>query len=279
MGSVFKKSVLVTMGLTGLIVGCNGQKILPGTTVEQALSLTSSFTRAQTTSLKEKLMQLFLPHAVAVSPVLKDSAGNDILLEAAWISLQNIKLKVAEASDDTDESDDSEDFEIAGPHFIDLMSSEPFSIDLSQLPVQAYDGIFLKLHKESPLPETAPEALAENSIYLSGTINGYLFSYTADDSTEIQLVGSQSLVPDAESSLLVVFGFAEMISKIDLSIIAADTEINSSNKVEAVNACPLIDPSAHDLFTCFRKGLEEQAKFGKDDGDHDLDEADEIVNE
>ena len=50
-----------------------------------------------------------------------------------------------------------------------------------------------------------------------------------------------------------VFGFADMLAKIDLSSIAIDTDIDKDNKVEAVDPCPLIDPSAHDLIPAFEK--------------------------
>jgi hypothetical protein len=46
-----------------------------------------------------------------------------------------------------------------------------------------------------------------------------------------------------------------------------------------VNPCPQIDPNAQDLYRCFRKGLEAQSRFGRDNGDKDLDQHDECVND
>jgi hypothetical protein len=47
--------------------------------------------------------------------------------------------------------------------------------------------------------------------------------------------------------------------------------------VNATNPCPLIHATATNLYTCFRQGMNQAAKFGQDDGDDDLSD-DEIVH-
>lgn len=78
--------------------------------------------------------------------------------------------------------------------------------------------------------------------------------------------------------MLIVIRMADLFKKINLSSIVAPTDIHAGNRVNVVNPCPLIDASANDLYTCFRKGISTEGNFGKDDGDKDLDANDETVD-
>ena len=67
--------------------------------------------------------------------------------------------------------------------------------------------------------------------------------------------------------------------KMDAVAVATNSNISESNRIPATNACPLIDSSASDIFTCLRKGLEKAGKFGKDtNGDGEVGTGEEEVH-
>ena len=66
------------------------------------------------------------------------------------------------------------------------------------------------------------------------------------------------------ANLVVGIKVADLFKKINLSGITANTLISDTNRVTASSPCVSIDASAADLYTCFRKGLEQAGKFGKD---------------
>ena len=135
----------------------------------------------------------------------------------------------------------------------------------------------MELFRDGPAPAGAPSDLNSNSIYFEGSVGGNLFTYKADDNTEIEVGGDNGITPDASSNLILVIRFAGLFKKIKLSAITNGIVISTNNKVAEANPCPLIDASASDLYTCFRKGLETTANFGIDSGGHDLNETDNKV--
>ena len=46
-----------------------------------------------------------------------------------------------------------------------------------------------------------------------------------------------------------------------MSSITAPTDISAGTPIPTANPCPTIDPSAADLYTCFRKGLETEFNY------------------
>ncbi len=103
------------------------------------------------------------------------------------------------------------------------------------------------------------------------------FTYVTDDTTDFQVYGENAVYPESGKKLMVTFRIADLFKQIDLSAITADTDISATNRVNAVNPCPTIHASATNLYTCFRQGMNQAAKFGKDNGDDDLSD-DESVN-
>ena len=89
--------------------------------------------------------------------------------------------------------------------------------------------------------------------------------------------GPNAIVPNSSEDMLIVIRISDLFRKIDLSSITGSTNIHASNRVNVPNPCPLIDSSATDLYTCFRKGFSTQGDFGNDDGDKDLDAKDDSV--
>lgn len=268
--SVNKTISVVTTGLIVLTLGCTQQSD-SSASGKSSISLVGSLTK-QAIVAKTKLEYFFnfvFPKANAEASALADAAANDVIVNEAWISLQEIKVKAAAAS----EAEFSEDYVIQGPLAVNLLSDQPFSSEISALPANGYDAITMKFHKADVALDGAPSELIDNSIYLSGYVNGHAFTYIADDSTEFIISGTKSVQADQTGGLVLVFELANLIGKINLSGITADTIISENNKVVSANACPEIDPSASDLFTCFEKGLKTEAEFGKHDGDYDLDDS------
>jgi hypothetical protein len=224
-------------------------------------------------SIKQMLFNSIFPTAKASVPsALTDASTQSVNLDTAWIVLKKIEFKTDEVAGAA-ESEDQE-LEYTGPYYINLLDPAPAPIATKDLPAMPFHRIKMQLHKDGPIPAGAPSQLAGNSIYLAGTVGAHRISFASANSTEFSISGRTGITPDSQADLLVVFRFADLMRKIDLSSISADTAVSDSNRVPAVNACPQIDSSAADLYTCFRKGLESLAEFGKDsDGNGSLDDA------
>jgi hypothetical protein len=130
------------------------------------------------------------------------------------------------------------------------------------------------------LPVGVPGELTNRSIYLRGGVNGHQFTFVSDDGAEIRIAGPKGLALDGNSDILISIRLAEIIAKIDMSAVNADMEISPVNRVTATNPCQTLDASATDLYTCFRKGLEAEAKMGKDsDHSHEIEAVEDEVHE
>jgi len=124
---------------------------------------------------------------------------------------------------------------------------------------------------QSALPAGAPAGLANNSIYIAGTIGGNNFTFQLDDGTEIQIAGPNGFQPGENSDLLVEVQIANIFKQIDMSSIANNEVIDHNHRHVGSNLCLSIDATANDLYTCIRKGLEKHADFGVDrNGDNTL---------
>lgn len=225
----------------------------------------------------QKLFSLFVPSAIALTPPpLLDANNQSVSLSEAWVVIKEIEFEAQELPDGTET--DGDEVEFQGPYFVDLLSVAPISFGDSAIPATGIRRVKMKLHEADSLPAAAPVGLTSKSIYFNGTVNGFAFSYAADDSTELEIAGPNPIVPSSSKDMLIVIKMADLFRRIDLSSIAAPTDIHTGNRVNAVNPCPLIDASATDLYTCFRKGLSSESSFGNDDGDKDLDANDETVD-
>lgn len=267
-----RTAVAATATTALLALGCAKQTT---PSVAQSLKMTSSFqARPVAQNILDRVLDFILPLAQALVPsALVDSSGRVINLSSAWISIEEIEFETDESGANTD--DDDHEIKFHGPYIVDLLASVPFQLDRQMLPQLSYKKIELKLHKtDAALPTGAPSQLIGNSIYLAGTIGSIDFSYTSDDTTDLEIAGPNGVTPDASKDLLVVLRFSDLFKRIDLSAISATTNISSTNRVPASNACPQIDTQASDLYTCIRKGLGSVSEFGEDDGDGDLDDSD-----
>jgi hypothetical protein len=244
--------------------------------VTTGLKMTGSGQNAVAQTNYQKLFSIFIPTAVALTPPpLEDSTGSSVNLNEAWVVIKEIEFEAQEVADGNEQ--DGNEVEFEGPYFVDLLTDAPVSFGDASLPVSGIRRIKMKLHEAESLPAEAPLGLNGKSIYFSGSINGANFTYAADDSTELEIGGPSAILPNSAKDMLVVIRMADLFKKIDLSSISSSTDIHSGNRISAVGACPLIDASANDLYTCFRKGLSTEGNFGNDDGDDDLGPEDETV--
>jgi hypothetical protein len=202
-----------------------------------------------------------------------------VSLDQAWIAIKEIEFEESEVAGESESEDSNDSTEFKGPYVIDLLSDSPSPIDTSSIASKMYKRLKMKLHEVEDLPVGAPEEMQGRSILLKGFVGVHAFTYKPKDSTEFEISGPNGVTPDATANLLVNFRFSEMIAKIDMSAITADTEISDEHRVPASNPCPSIDPSAEDLFKCFREGIEQSARMGKDDdGDGELEDGEDQVD-
>lgn len=270
------KFILGTLAFTTLLIGCN-EGPSGSNSVQTNFSITGSGQNAVAQNAVEKTFSFLIPSAVALTPApLVDSNGSNVDLNEAWIVVKHVQFKTSE-SDDNKEA--YSNLHYKGPFYVDLLSDEPISFGEISLPEKELRRVKMLLHKGNSLPENVPSALNGKSIYLNGVVNSYNFTYAADDTTDFAVSGPNAVLPEEEKDLLMVIRIADLIKKIDLSSINGNVSITSSSRYPATNPCPLIHPTANDLYTCFRMGLAQEAKFGKDNGDKDLDSSDDIVNE
>ena len=214
------------------------------------------------------------PSAYALTPPpLVDANMANVDLYEAWIVVK--KIHFFRTADPTAIALSADHY--SGPFFVDLLDGTPEPFGQIRLFPEGLRQVKMLLHKSNSIPAGVPAALNGNSMYFSGQVNGHNFSYASDDTTDFKIYGSRAISPESGKSLMVTIRTADLFKKIDLSAITADTNISATNRVNAANPCPLILPGANNLYSCFRQGINSEAKFGKDNGDDDLTD-DETVN-
>jgi hypothetical protein len=206
-----------------------------------------------------------------------DLNGNSVTLQKTWINVGEIEFKTSEIPEVSEV--DGMEVSFQGPYAIDLFASTPQILGLNSLSMSAVRRIKVKLIKATPLSTGAPAELTDNSIFISGQVNGVNFSFSTTEESEMQISGAQGLNPQNNKTLLLELKTANLIKKINLSSITTATIIDDSHRGTTMsNPCPLIDSSAQDIFTCFRKGLETESNLGRDDdGNFRLDTNEESV--
>lgn len=277
-----KSSLILGLSILALTmgVGCKAKNQEAISSVRTSLFMTGSGNNAvvKMEAKKNRFFDFILPTAVALTPpLLVDSNNSAISLNDAWIVIKEIEFKTSEVAS-TGESSQQKEIELSGPFFVDLLSNAPVSFgEVSVSPDVGIRRIKMQLHKTSSIPNSAPLGLSNNSIYLSGTINGVAFSFSSVDSTEFEIGGANPIFPNSANDLLAVIRLSNILKKINMASIVTATDISATNRISVANACPLIVLSSNDLYTCFRKGMTKEANFGNDNGDKDLDSSDDTV--
>ncbi|WP_408096603.1 hypothetical protein ACJVC5_16315 [Peredibacter sp. HCB2-198] len=271
----YLKATLGSIMISVLATGCN-QDSSSSNSVSTNFAVTGSGQNAVAQNQLQKAFSFLVPSAVALTPApLVDANGSNVDLNEAWIVLRHIQFKSSESED----SNASNVAHYNGPFHINLLSDQPASFGEIILPQEGLRRVKMLLHKGNSIPADAPAALSGKSIYFNAVVNSHNLIFAADETTDFQISGPNAVVPERDKDLLAVIRMADLFKKIDLSGISGDTTITSASRFPAVNPCPEIHPTASDLYTCFRMGIGQEARFGKDDGDKDLDAGDEIVNE
>ncbi|MES2526442.1 MAG: hypothetical protein V4598_05120 [Bdellovibrionota bacterium] len=216
----------------------------------------------------------FFPSAWALTPPpLVDANMANVDLFDAWIVVK--KIHFFRTADPNALALSADHYQ--GPFFVDLLDGSPEPFGSIRLFPEGLRQVKMLLHKSNSIPAGVPAELSGNSIFFAGQVNGHNFSYVSDDTTDYKIYGNRAVAPESGKKLMVTLRIADLIKKIDLSAITADTAISPTNRVNAVNPCPLIQAGLNNLYSCFRQGMNTEAKFGKDNGDDDLSD-DETVN-
>lgn len=271
-----KSLMVMTIGAS-YIASCAVKKN-DATQVTSSFKMTGSGSAATIATLhKPSKWNALINTAYALVPSsLVDSTGATINLSSAWTVIKEVEFKSEELAG----AEDSEsEVEFRGPYFVNLLSNTPLTLDTQLITQKNIKRIKMKLEAtQSTLPIDAPAGLANNSIYLAGTIGGNSFTFQLDDGTEIQIAGPNSFQPSENSELLVEIQLANIFKQINMSTITNNEIINHNNRHSGSNLCTSIDPSANDLYTCIRKGLEKHANFGLDrNGDDTLESTEDKV--
>ena len=213
---------------------------------------------------------IFFPSALAASPAsVTDSRGVTITLNQFWATTGSVEFK-AEESKSMSEVDGAEtSFE--GPFTVDLLQSNVAILGASNIPTSTIRRIKIRLRRTAALPATAPAGLSGKSIYVSGSVSGNTFVFVTQDEPTLEISGSKALVASNGDSLLLQIQTANFFKQIDLSLITMSTSISESNRIPTSgSACPHVNASSADLYTCFHDGFNAAANLGRDKGDHEL---------
>lgn len=288
--SMFK--ICLVLG-TIAAIGCSQKKESTSTTLYSTTFSMTASSAPRTVASKssvEKFLDLIMPQALAGIPTnLVDSQNTSVTLNSAWIVVKEIEFKSVESSGEESEEEAQEEIKFKGPYFVNLTSVTAQALDTQLLPAKVIRRIEMKLEAAEnsssiSWPSEAPTGLENKSIYIEGTFGSgnTPFSYSSNDGAEFKVSGLGGITPEEGQNLLMSIQFGDIIRQIDLTALslASNKNIDDSNRVSASNPCPNIDASANDLFTCFRKGLESQAKIGKDsDGSGELESDEDDAND
>ena len=177
------RSLAAGLFLSLFISGCNQNVTsVSKSNVTTGLTMTGSGQPAVALTNTQKFFSFFIPSAVALTPpVLLDSTSLSVNLNEAWVIIKEIEFESQEIPGVGEE--DGEEVEFSGPFFVDLLTDAPISFGEAVIPASGIRRVKMKLHEAETLPASVPIELTSKSMYLSGTVNGVAFSYSADDST------------------------------------------------------------------------------------------------
>lgn len=277
-----KNKLLYVLSMVIVFTAC--AKKDPGTSTGNPmveLSMTSSSSAATVArNWYHKLFSALLPSSVAKIPtgILLDSQGNVIVINSLWLSIGEIELKLTETADASEL--ENPEISFPGPYSVNMLHDSPSSFAVGAIPLNQFRRLKYKFSKFLAVPEGAPSGVLQNALYIEGSVNGKPFVYSSSSEVEVTIAGANAVLAENSSSLLIELHLANLIKKIDFSAITATsvTPINSDNRINGTNVCPLIEASLTDLYNCVLKGFSTEANIGKDnDKDGDLDENDESV--
>lgn len=197
-------------------------------------------------------------------PVLVDSTSSPVSLAEAWIVVKEVEFKPSTAGVIGEVDGDSITF--VGPKVVNLIASNIESFGQARVSTSTLRRIKMQLHNADVLPSGAPLELQNKSVYWKGSVGGRQFTFVTTEGFEFELGGPNGVVLSENSSVLLSIQIANLFKKMNLSTVPNGAAISQSNRVPAIDPCPLIKPSAADIYTCFTEGLKSEANLGRDDG-------------
>lgn len=206
-----------------------------------------------------------------------DANNNTVVLHEAWVSVGEIEFEASETREISEV--DGAEVELIGPYPVDLFSATPVVLGTATASTSSLRRIKMKLKRMETIPTGAPAGTLSQAVFITGTLNGTInFSFSTDQETTIEISGPNALNLANNDQLLVSLHIANLIRKIDLSVLADGNNISDSTPIPSgPNPCDSVDPSASNLYTCFRKGIETESNIAKDDGDGEIEAGEETV--
>lgn len=206
-----------------------------------------------------------------------DRSGASVSLSDFWINISEIEFKMDETAGS--EEVDGSNVEFTGPYLVNLFNTNPQSLASGRITNSSIRRIKYKTKKVLDVSGGNPSGMINSTLYLKGTIGANNFTLVSSQEIVYETSGPNLVSFNNNDNILLEVLTADIIRKINLSQVTNNTVISDSNKVNTTNACPDIDASASDVYTCFIKAFQQQTKLGKDsDGDFDLESGEDSVN-
>lgn len=197
-------------------------------------------------------------------PVLVDSTSAPVSLDEAWIVVKEVEFKPSTSGVIGEVDGDSITF--YGPKVINLIASNFESFGQARVNTSTLRRIKMQLHNADVLPSGAPVELQNKSVYWKASVAGRQFTFLTTEGFEFELGGPNGVILSENSNILLSIQIANLFKKMNLSTVPNGAAISQSNRVPAADPCPLIKPSAADIYTCFTEGLKSESNLGRDDG-------------
>lgn len=217
--------------------------------------------------------------AYAPPASMLDKNGNTVSLSDFWINISEIEFKLEETA--VSGEIDGSDIEFTGPYLVNLFSTNPQRLASGSVSNSSIRRIKYKTKKVVDVSGGNPAGMINSTVYLKGIVSGNNFTIVSGQELVFESSGPKLVQFKNSENLLMQVLTADVIRKIDLSLVTNGVVISESNKVSTAPTltCPLVDGSATDIYTCFIKAFQKQTKVGKDlDGNFNLEPTEDSVN-
>lgn len=257
--------------------GCSNKGTSTGNPLV-TLNITGSSQNASTFAKNYKRLWWLLNTAVAFPPPnsMQDSSNLSVSLSELWLNAGEFELKFEETAQSGEVP--GAEVEFKGPYIVNLFSNSPMTLATAAVAQTSMRRLKYKTQRVDASNTEAPVAMIGASIYLTGNVNGNAFEFKSEQEIAFETSGPNLVSFAHGDNLLLQLQTADLIRNINLSAVSNGVVISENNRVSFANACPNIDASASDLYTCFIKGLQKMAKVGNDDGDFVFENGEETVN-
>ncbi len=208
---------------------------------------------------------------------LLDKSGATVILNDFWINISEIEFKLEETQVAGEVN--GSDVEFAGPYLINIFNSNPQSLGSGFVANASIHRIKYKTKKVTDVSGGNPAGMVNYSLYLRGTIDSKAFTLVSGEEIVYETAGPNLVKFNSGEKLLLEVLTADIIRKIDLSLVKAGAIITESYRIPTGSPCPDIDVSASDVYTCFIKAFQQKTKVGKDaNGDFDIEPSEDSIN-